>query len=185
MRWWAWIAVVVVCGWALAAIVGVTLIGAVWRTVATRREVVPPVTPRHHLQPGEQLLLLESRPGLATHRRDRWVTPRVAAAMGHAADVAHAAGGVLHVGHASREGGGPFPPHLSHRDGRDVDVGYTGQGYPSPPGATPPAWWVAAVQAAGVREVFVRSELVGPLRAAGVNARAWPGHATHAHWRFA
>jgi hypothetical protein len=30
----------------------------------------------------------------------------------------------IHVGDISRRGGGHFPPHLSHRHGRDVDVGY-------------------------------------------------------------
>ncbi len=30
----------------------------------------------------------------------------------------------IHVGDISRRGGGLFPPHLSHRHGRDVDVGY-------------------------------------------------------------
>ncbi len=30
----------------------------------------------------------------------------------------------VHVGDLSKAGGGPFPPHLSHRTGRDVDVGY-------------------------------------------------------------
>ncbi len=30
----------------------------------------------------------------------------------------------VHIGDLSRRGGGHFPPHLSHRSGRDVDVGY-------------------------------------------------------------
>jgi hypothetical protein len=30
----------------------------------------------------------------------------------------------IHVGDISRKGGGAFPPHLSHRHGRDVDVGF-------------------------------------------------------------
>jgi len=30
----------------------------------------------------------------------------------------------IHIGDLSRRGGGYFPPHLSHRSGRDVDVGY-------------------------------------------------------------
>lgn len=34
----------------------------------------------------------------------------------------------VHVGDVSRRGGGEFPPHLSHRSGRDVDVGYVLQG---------------------------------------------------------
>lgn len=30
----------------------------------------------------------------------------------------------VHVGDISRRGGGPFPPHLSHQEGRDVDIAY-------------------------------------------------------------
>ncbi|MGB1012609.1 MAG: penicillin-insensitive murein endopeptidase [Nannocystaceae bacterium] len=30
----------------------------------------------------------------------------------------------IHVGDISKKGGGKFPPHLSHQDGRDVDIGY-------------------------------------------------------------
>ena len=35
-----------------------------------------------------------------------------------------AGGPKIHVGDLSKRGGGHFPPHLSHRNGRDVDVGY-------------------------------------------------------------
>lgn len=34
----------------------------------------------------------------------------------------------IHVGDVSLRGGGVFPPHLSHRHGRDVDVGYVLKG---------------------------------------------------------
>ena len=37
----------------------------------------------------------------------------------------------IHVGDISRRGGGLFPPHLSHRHGRDVDVGYVLLGDPA------------------------------------------------------
>lgn len=30
----------------------------------------------------------------------------------------------LYIGHLSRKGGGRFPPHVSHQNGRDVDLGY-------------------------------------------------------------
>ena len=30
----------------------------------------------------------------------------------------------VRIGDLSLSGGGPFPPHLSHREGRDVDIGY-------------------------------------------------------------
>ncbi len=34
----------------------------------------------------------------------------------------------IHVGDISKKGGGKFPPHLSHQDGRDVDIGYVLKG---------------------------------------------------------
>ncbi|MBX7079030.1 MAG: penicillin-insensitive murein endopeptidase [Nannocystaceae bacterium] len=34
----------------------------------------------------------------------------------------------VHVGDLSKPGGGPFPPHISHRAGRDVDIGYVLRG---------------------------------------------------------
>jgi len=34
----------------------------------------------------------------------------------------------VRIGDLSLPGGGPFPPHLSHREGRDVDIGYILQG---------------------------------------------------------
>ena len=34
----------------------------------------------------------------------------------------------VHVGDLSKRGGGPFPPHLSHQSGRDVDIGYVLEG---------------------------------------------------------
>ncbi|MEM9462477.1 MAG: penicillin-insensitive murein endopeptidase [Myxococcota bacterium] len=30
----------------------------------------------------------------------------------------------VHIGDISKKGGGPFPPHLSHQQGRDVDIAY-------------------------------------------------------------
>lgn len=38
------------------------------------------------------------------------------------------AGPDVHVGDLSRRNGGPFPPHLSHQTGRDVDIGYVLKG---------------------------------------------------------
>ena len=34
----------------------------------------------------------------------------------------------VHIGDISKKGGGPFPPHVSHQYGRDVDVGYVLKG---------------------------------------------------------
>lgn len=56
-----------------------------------------------------------------------WGTPRTVhrlrTALRAYTRVAHG-GPDVHIGDLSRAGGGPFPPHLSHRSGRDVDIGY-------------------------------------------------------------
>lgn len=57
-----------------------------------------------------------------------WGTPhtvrRIQDAVRRYHERAGAGGPKIHVGDISRKGGGAFPPHLSHRHGRDVDVGY-------------------------------------------------------------
>ncbi|MBC8067952.1 MAG: penicillin-insensitive murein endopeptidase [Deltaproteobacteria bacterium] len=40
----------------------------------------------------------------------------------------HPHGPLVHIGDISKQGGGPLHPHLSHRVGRDVDVGYVLRG---------------------------------------------------------
>ncbi|HWB77182.1 MAG TPA: penicillin-insensitive murein endopeptidase [Nannocystaceae bacterium] len=40
----------------------------------------------------------------------------------------HSVGPLVHIGDISKQGGGPLYPHLSHRVGRDVDVGYVLRG---------------------------------------------------------
>jgi murein endopeptidase len=34
----------------------------------------------------------------------------------------------IHIGDISKREGGPFPPHISHQAGRDVDIGYVLRG---------------------------------------------------------
>lgn len=56
-----------------------------------------------------------------------WGTPRTIAAIRDAAAGYHrveSSAPPVHVGDISKQTGGPFPPHLSHQTGRDVDVGY-------------------------------------------------------------
>lgn len=54
-------------------------------------------------------------------------TPRTIRAIQDSIRAYHqavAGGPKIHVGDISKRGGGQFSPHLSHRNGRDVDVGY-------------------------------------------------------------
>ena len=75
---------------------------------------------------------LQPGPGYVVKRpAHAWGTPRTIAAIQAAVRryTAEGLGGpAVHVGDVSRETGGPFPPHLSHQDGRDVDVGYVLRG---------------------------------------------------------
>jgi hypothetical protein len=55
-----------------------------------------------------------------------WATPRTIALL-RGAIREYARGREapkLHIGDISRRGGGPFAPHLSHQEGRDVDIAY-------------------------------------------------------------
>ncbi len=75
---------------------------------------------------------LQPGPGYVIKRPDNaWGTPRTVTAIQTAAKryLDRGLGGpAVHVGDISKKSGGPFPPHLSHQDGRDVDVGYVLQG---------------------------------------------------------
>ncbi len=59
-----------------------------------------------------------------------WATPRTVALLRdaiHTYATRHASQRPtprVHIGDISRKGGGPFPPHLSHQQGRDVDIAY-------------------------------------------------------------
>lgn len=71
---------------------------------------------------------LESGPGwIVKTPAFAWGTPRTVHRLREAirSYVRVAEGGPdVHVGDLSKSGGGPFPPHLSHRAGRDVDIAY-------------------------------------------------------------
>jgi hypothetical protein len=75
---------------------------------------------------------LQPGPGYVVKRpAHAWGTPRTVTAI-QAAVRRYTHDGLggpdVHIGDISRENGGPFPPHLSHQDGRDVDVGYVLRG---------------------------------------------------------
>lgn len=75
---------------------------------------------------------LQPGPGYVIKREAHaWGTPRTVTAIRAAVKryLDRGLGGPdVHVGDISLRTGGPFPPHLSHQDGRDVDVGYVLQG---------------------------------------------------------
>lgn len=55
-----------------------------------------------------------------------WATPRTVALLRDAIHAYARTGNVpkVHIGDISLEHGGPFPPHISHREGRDADIAY-------------------------------------------------------------
>lgn len=65
------------------------------------------------------------------NEKHAWGTPRTIRLLQEAIR-AYTRGGrggpKVHVGDISRHGGGVFPPHLSHRHGRDIDIGYVLRG---------------------------------------------------------
>ena len=71
---------------------------------------------------------LEDGPGYVVKKPVfAWGTPRTVAAIRQAVRIysTNVRGGPdVHVGDISKRDGGPFPPHLSHQTGRDVDIGY-------------------------------------------------------------
>lgn len=58
--------------------------------------------------------------------RNAWGTPRTVALLRDAirSYARTNDGPKVRIGDLSRPGGGPFPPHLSHQQGRDIDIGY-------------------------------------------------------------
>lgn len=126
---------------------------------------------------GESAELQQLRPlaGLTVRSAAKgWVRAGVVAAMERAASEAAARGLVLQVLDASLAGGGPFPPHLSHQTGRDVDVRYL----------EPLDVFAAIIAVAQPSKVYVSRDRVQALQAAGLPAAFWPGHTKHAHLRF-
>lgn len=105
----------------------------------------------------------------------------------------HGAGEVIVVADVSLPAGGSFPPHASHRDGRDVDLSYGSAVYPTPIGAPVSDTLVVALAetAAAIEQVYVsngrKQEIEARAKALGVEVPelvVWPGHAMHIHVRL-
>lgn len=102
----------------------------------------------------------------------------------------------LRIGNISRLGGGPMPPHVSHRTGRDVDIML--------PAGRDARWCLlrAYLEDPQVEMIFLDQSLIAAQRAyadelggedqalAGAElgkpgrVRHWPGHRDHVHVRF-
>ncbi len=76
---------------------------------------------------------LQEGPGYVVKRPEHaWGTPKTVAVLREAIRAyrrRHPDAPDVHVGDISLRNGGPFPPHLSHQTGRDVDIGYVLSGW--------------------------------------------------------
>jgi len=131
---------------------------------------------------------LTDEPGLAVRMPARsWTTPAVRDVLRVAGGLAAQLGGALQVADVGPPvRGAPYPPHRSHRWGRDIDLGYTLDVYPTP-AATPVDPRVAQVLAAiagAIEVVYAGPRRVDALEGYGFKVRTWPGHDKHLHLRL-
>lgn len=138
---------------------------------------------------------LQDAPGLAVRLAERaYTTPPVAARLRYGGLVAQHYGGALQVADISGPAqGAEFPPHKSHRTGRDADVAYTLAAYPTPPEVAATYGFAQVLQALRpwTEKVFVSPPRKAQLESlAATYELAMPplvaidGHNKHAHIRF-
>lgn len=131
----------------------------------------------------EGWLQLEDEPGLAVRMPSRsWTSPAVRDVLRDAAR-----GVVLQVGDAGPETrGAAYPPHKSHRWGRDIDLGYTEDEYPTPL-TTPVSGSIVAALASiapAIEVVYAGPSRLAALTGHGFKVATWPGHDGHLHLRL-
>jgi peptidoglycan hydrolase-like protein with peptidoglycan-binding domain len=115
-------------------------------------------------------------------------TIRSIEALGEAWEDKHP-GNPLAVGDISRKGGGPFPPHATHKDGRDVDLRpLTNNGIPAPTNIGAANYSHARTRELIllVRELFEIETIFfnDPLIIKEGLSRHAKGHHNHVHVRF-
>lgn len=190
--WWAW----------ALAITGALAVncGLVW---AAYRESLGPPARQRRLRPDLPPMLPIDRQvsaGAGYSVRDparAWATAYTETELTRALRRYSEAGGTpVRVLDVSRQGGGPMAPHLSHREGRDVDLSL-------PPNAAELALLLGElVRSPGVEAIYLDHTLQGaayehasselrqalqypePPHTGTAVVRHWPGHANHLHVRF-
>lgn len=139
--------------------------------------------------PGEWVQLVDE-PGLEIRNPSRaWTTAAARAVLRKAAAAAFALGGKLTIADAGPAAGpgNAFPPHKSHRWGRDFDMAYTMDGvYPSPAGVPVDLRVPAIFESISpwVETVGVTPPRDGPFGGRPYKVSNWPGHLTHLHLRL-
>lgn len=178
-----WAPAAAVGGLALATLVGAALLSQPAKSAPPPRRRRP--ADRAPVPDPGGWTALEPGPGLAVRR---WtlrrganhVTATVGRRVAAAVDqlLVDAPGRRLVVGDGSLLGGGPLPPHRSHRLGIDLDLSPVLDRYGSPGDSLHPLVAAALVTLAPA-EIWYREEIPGPWI-----SHVDPGHSTHLHLRW-
>lgn len=127
-------------------------------------------------------------PGLRVHKPAySWTTPAVARVMQEAGLAAQALGGELQLGDiGQKKRGVVFPPHESHRWGRDVDIGYNFKKYETGAGeeVDPRVVEALAAIAPWIDRVGVNASRAAAFKGAPYKVSVWDGHMGHLHLRL-
>lgn len=131
---------------------------------------------------------MQDAPGLAVREPSRsWTSPAVRSVLLAAGQVAKQLGGKLQLADVGPEiRGDNYPPHKSHRWGRDADIAYTLDDYPTPDDVPVDERVVAVLEAIAphVEVVGVNAVRLEPFEGRSFKASAWEGHAHHLHLRL-
>lgn len=160
--------------------------------VLLRRRRLPPgvtiagYTPTNAERSG--WIQLGDGPGLDVRSANQaWTTPAVAHVLEVAGLAAQALGGTLRIGAIGQKArGAEFPPHKSHRWGRDADIAYTFTAYPTPPDVAVDPRVVEALTtiAPWIEVVGVNEARLAAFAGAPFKVSPWDGHKQHLHLRL-
>ena len=131
---------------------------------------------------------LEDETGLAVRLPSRsWTSPAVREVLRAAGRVAAELGGQLQIGDAGPEvRGAQHRTHKSHRWGRDVDLAYTLERYPTDPEVPVDGRLVDVIESIApfVEVVYASPARMPALEGHGFDVAEWPGHEKHLHLRL-
>ena len=168
-------------------------------------------------QAASQWVQLQEMPGLVIRSKSKaWGTPAMIHTILSAAARFHEyvpAFGLsetkMRIADISKKGGGALPPHVSHHQGRDVDVTIRSVAEEKLPAVALPlllrafleddddnikaialsrprqeqVWWALEANPELDPSGLVKRELQYPLRGGGMKIRNWRGHGNHIHVR--
>ncbi len=164
----------------------------------------PPAPVATQLPPGDGYVL--KNPAKAWGTADAIASLRAALARWNLCRAEYGLPFELRVADISAMGGGALPPHLSHHEGRDVDVSVQGHGLPL---EALPCLLLAFMSDENVKSIYLDHGLQGQLHellvaephlgvellpelqypmapgAGMTRIRHWKGHRNHIHVRFA